>query len=368
MKIFIDTNIFYNNWLLKSAHFQLLSNFIKNGKHTLLASEIVIKEVENKFEMELSDTRQKINDLISKAKNFTETTISINSETLSNIDYKFKDIINEAFPSNEIVEINKIDNQKLIEKAIKRKLPFKENEKGFRDAAIWLSILNHIKSSNTDEDIIFITNNYTDFFNKKENPASFHEDLQDDIDEFGVKNRFLAFNSLKSFMSEFVNEALHSFIHDDTDSVFEKFGETIEKEFELFAISYMNNMMTSEILEILDDSSYSFSRPRIFRNHNFDFFEGTEDPKIYNCYFISANEIAIDYSFNLRRCTLALSLGSIDYVINKKEIDDKFYNVSKNGPKTECHAYFRAYYTGSAVINIENEKISQLQIDSIWIR
>ena len=47
MKVFLDTNVFYNDWFMNSANFKYLFHFLNNEGHELILSKLVVQEVEN---------------------------------------------------------------------------------------------------------------------------------------------------------------------------------------------------------------------------------------------------------------------------------------------------------------------------------
>ena len=53
MKVFLDTNAFYNNWFVDNANFKLLFHYLNNEEFDLLLSNLVAQEVNNIREREL---------------------------------------------------------------------------------------------------------------------------------------------------------------------------------------------------------------------------------------------------------------------------------------------------------------------------
>lgn len=270
MKIFIDTNIFFNNWMLRGAHFQLLSNYVLNTDCSLLVSDVVIKETENKFKGELEKTKKELNNLASKVGQFTESSFTIDMNQLPSESYDFGAIVNSYFPNFETVFCESVNNEKLVQKAIHAKRPFRDNEKGYRDAIIWHSLINYVSEHSVSDDIIFITNNSSDFFVKNDESFELHQDLLDDLAELNLRNEFKVYTSLKQFIGENVNEKLHGFVHEDSSDLEERYGELIEEEFESFAISYMNNLEISEIKDIFSGSGWGTDYLDLMKSSRFD--------------------------------------------------------------------------------------------------
>ncbi|EHH0795937.1 PIN domain-containing protein [Vibrio vulnificus] len=368
MKIFIDTNIFFNNWMLRGAHFQLLSNYVLNTDCTLLVSDVVIKETENKFRGELEKTKKELNNLASKVGQFTESNFTIDMSQLPSESYDFGAIVNSYFPNFETVSCESVNNEKLVQKAILAKRPFRENEKGYRDAVIWHSLINYVSEHSVSDDIILITNNSSDFFVKNGESFELHQDLLDDLAELNLSNEFKVYTSLKQFIGENVNEELHGFVHEDSSDLEERYGEVIEEEFESFAISFMNNLEISEIRDIFSGSGWRTDYLDLMKSSRFDVWEGMEDASIYRCFKIEDNKVAFEYSFNLRRCTLEFTLNTSEYVINKSGVNDVFINAEVNEDITNVFRYPRTYFTGSGVLNLSTGEVEQIDIDEVWLR
>ncbi|MBQ4848341.1 PIN domain-containing protein [Pseudoalteromonas sp. MMG005] len=368
MKIFIDTNIFYNNWMLRSAYFQLLSNYVANTECKLLISDVVIKETENKYRVELDKITKELASISTKVGSFTESHFTIDMNQLPTNEYDFSTIIHSYFPSLKTISCNKVDNEKLVKKAILGKRPFRENEKGYRDAVIWHSLIDYLSENRISEDIVFITSNTSDFFVKNGNGFDLHEDLVCDLKSLNLNNKFKIYTSLKSFIKENINEELHGFIHEDSSELEERFGEVIEDEFEDFATGYMNNHTINQLKSIFLESDWSVEYLDLMKSARFEVWEGMEDPSISRCFKIEDNKIAFEYSFNLRRCTLEFMLNTDDFFVNKAGINAVFMNAETNDENTNVYRFPRSYFTGSGVFNLTTGSVEQMEIDSIWFR
>lgn len=323
MKIFIDTNIFFNNWLLKGTHFQLLSKYVRDTNSELIISEVVIEETENKYKVELEKIKKEINDLLGKIRQLTESSFTIDIANVSTDTYNFSSLLRNYFPNFIEIPYENLDNKKLVHKAIHSKKPFKGTEKGYRDAVIWHSLIKYISDNSLTDEIILITNNHTDFLNIKEKNTELHEDLQADIIELGLNNNFKFYTSLKSFIEEniseeehtvkeeTVNEELYEFIREDILTLQEQFNEILETQFEDFAISYLNSLNINEIKKVFSDSGFKTDYLHLMKSSNFEVWEGMEDSSISKCYKLDIDRVAFEYSFNLRICILNFSMNDV---------------------------------------------------------
>lgn len=256
----------------------------------------------------------------------------------------------------------------MVEKAILGKRPFRENEKGYRDAVIWHSLIDYIANNKIADEIVLLTNNSSDFFVKDGDGFKLHQDLFEDLEILGINNKFTIHNSLKSFVIANVNEELHSFSHNDTDEIIEKYGEGIEEQFEEIAVGHMNNLSIAEIEDIYSLSGFDCKLLSLFKSSAFEFWEGTEDPDISNLYKIEERKLAFEYSFNLRRCTIEFALNTSDYMANQKDIDGQFYNAEIGKIHTRVFGYPRTYFVASGVLNLVDSDVEQVSIDEVYMR
>lgn len=354
--------------MLKGAQFQLLSNYIRNTDSSLLISDVVIKETENKYKVELEKINKEINNLQIKIGKFTDSFSTIDMLNLPNGKYDFYSVLQNYFPNFIEISCENINNKKLVQKAILAKRPFRDSEKSFRDAVIWHSLLHYIAENSPTDEIILITNNSSDFFEKKDNDFILHEDLQEDLKELELTNEFKIFTSLRSFIETNINEELHGFVHEDSSSIIEQFGEILEELFENFATGYMNNLKTAEIKQIFSDSNWKTDYLELMKSSSFDVWEGMEDSSISDCYKIDSDKIAFQYSFNLRRCTIEFTLNTNDYLLNKSGIDEQFFNIEMYDDITNVSRYPRTYFIGNGIINLKDNSIDQIDIDGVWVR
>ena len=86
----------------------------------------------------------------------------------------------------------------LIKRAVKKQPPIKHDDKGFRDATIWLSLKEYCKKA-YEKQIIFISNNFNDF-GIKGTPNSLNEDLLKECDNENITINY--YNSISDFIEK----------------------------------------------------------------------------------------------------------------------------------------------------------------------
>ncbi|MBM9616309.1 DUF4935 domain-containing protein [Desulfobulbus rhabdoformis] len=368
MHIFIDTNIFFNNWYLRSAHFQIFSNYIKNTDARILLPKVICEEVENKYRTELKNVREEVQKAVRSANNFCFESFKIDIDQFPNDEYKFFEIANNVLNNVDLIGYENVDQRKIFSNALNAKKPFREKEKGYRDTLIWLSLLDYINNNIIEDEIVIITNNSKDFFESKNNEFYLHQDLIEDIKNYDIKNNFTVRNSLKAFIESNVKESLHSFQHDDIQEVEERFGEIFEEFLETHSRNYMNDLSLKEFSEIFEEAGYSTEILKLVKEYYFEIFEGLEDPEVISCNRIEEGRLYIEYLYNLRICTIQLRFSLADYYENQGQLEKEFFNPEFLDDEVILFAFPRCYYSSNFIFDIDNEAVEEFSIDSVFMK
>lgn len=366
MLILIDTNIFYNNWKMSSAMFQVLSNFIENtAGNELILPFVVFEETQKKYNEEVEKLQNEISQLKGKVRKLSEDDFFIDDLEDKVKDFRFKDKLLKIFPNTHIIPSSYIDNDLLLNKAIFSKRPFRDNEKGYRDALIWNGLTQYLYKRNLVDKVVFITNNSHDFMSPDKNTKEFHTDLKEDIAKLGLQNEFLVYKSLNEFINNHVDQELHSTLHEYIEEIENKFIETIEDEFESFTPTHMSNLTLDDYASLYESSGFNGAIIRMCKAFNFVVIEGTEDPSMHSGYKLPGNKYAFEYSYNFRICSLEFSIDTAIYHQNQKNITREFMNVEVGQTITRFYSYPRIYFYGSGIIDLTNDHIEKINIEDL---
>lgn len=362
MKIFIDSNIFFNSYFLKGPQFQLLSNFIKNTTNNLIVSEVVVLEVENKYKNSLQQIKLDLQKVEAKIGQFLDENIKLDRpEALDNNEYDFKKIILDKFPRTEILKVDNIDNNKLLRKAIHGIRPFRESEKGYRDSLIWESFLNYIKDNPAKENIEFISNNSTDFFN--ETKDKFHSDLLADLLQIGCDKQVRVHNSLNDFIESCIDKDLHAFFHLDPAVLDEKYASEIEKQLEFFAGVYINSLSAIKFLKHYENIEIFHEQLKLINNFIFEIIEGFEDGDIKKYSKVSDEEIYLECDFNLRVCKVKFEISLEDFFNNKNVFDGFFEEIEFSSETVYMYSYPRVYLKTKSILGLRDGMLDNIDFE-----
>ncbi|CAB1213103.1 PIN domain-containing protein [Klebsiella michiganensis] len=369
MLILIDTNIFYNNWKMSSAMFQVLSNFLKNTvQNQLIIPFIVIKETQKKYNDEVEKIQKELLQLKGRVNKLSGNEFYIDDLSDETKKFSFQNELLKIFPNTLIISSSYIDNDRLSDKAIFSKRPFRDNEKGYRDALIWNGLTQYLYKNKIRDKIAFITNNSHDFMSSNKQKKEFHPDLKEDLTNLDLQNEFLLYSSLNEFIIEHVDQELHSFSHGNIYEIEDRYIKSIEDEFEDFTPSYMENLSLDECASIYESSGFNGSIIRMCKAFDFDVIEGTEDPSMYSGYKLPNGKFAFEYSYNFRICSFEFYIDTVIYLQNKDVIISEFVNIEVGKKITRFYSYPRIYFHGSGIINFASNDIEKINIDGLYVK
>lgn len=124
-----------------------------------------------------------------------EIEIDINEEVKKYIDFVYKKLnVND----DKIIKYKNEYLPEIVNRAINRLKPFKDEDKGFRDSIIWLTALDYCQKSH-EKQVIFISNNPKDF-GDIQNPSELHQNLKDECEKLGIKINY--FRTPKDFIEK----------------------------------------------------------------------------------------------------------------------------------------------------------------------
>lgn len=361
MHVFLDTNIFFNNWFLTDVRFKLLSHYLNNENYSLLLSDLVVEEVNNKREQEVLAA---VNELKKNLKqlNFLNSMKEEIPESVRELKpYNIRDILGLYIYDITDISYESIDQATVVNRALKSTKPFTSGEKGYRDTLIWLSFLKYIKDNNIEGDIAFITSNSTDFFRKK-GEVEFHPSLQEDIKNHDIKNRLIPFNSLHNFLEHSVDKIENSinkqeFLDDNESYLMDK------------TIEFVEQLSGVGLSEFLDPPSFHTKLPNI-KEIQAEIFEGIEDPEIYSVHELSNDKVYVDSLFEMRGLTFNILIDINDYRSNADFVDNLYglYNIELDSDKDIAILGFcgRVSIKAAVEYHLKDNNISDISIEEIY--
>jgi PIN domain len=358
--IFIDSNIFFDNWQLNSASFQRLANFLAKSDASLVIPEVVCLEVQNLYKREnatllqmLKKTHDKLQKQLSKAATYDE------SQYVE--EYNFRQLLTNTYRYVTILPFDKIAHSTMVERAISVKMPFKDSEKGYRDSLIWLSILGWLKDKTPNDHLFFITNNKTDFY--AGDLIELHKDLLSDLLDNGIETEIIPFLSLPDFLNE-IDSDEESLLSPNT--IREKYLKKTDLEIEEWLQDEINSITPPTFKGRIDPTG-AFRHLRNVSYFEFEIVEGIEDPEVMSYKRISDRNLYILFAFQLRTCELTATVPAEDYFARKFGFDS-YAEAAVDGDQSYLRIYFRPIVTISMIVDMETNELSGLELVAFEVK
>lgn len=257
MKVVIDSNILISDFWLESIPSQLLLENSKKEKIDLYIPKVVYDETCNKFRERINSHSNNITKEINSLEKLSKekTSVVISEKDREKFYKKYEKYLQSIIKQNKItiLEYPDVPHEVIAKKAMLKKKPFNENEKGYRDALIWENVKSLISEEEIElpatPELIFITKNHKDFLDNN----SLHSDLIEDLENQSLNTESIEIvESLAIFKDRFMNYYLNNS---------KAFKEKLEKndfwDFELKqeVLDFLSEELTNKYL----DNYHSFA-------------------------------------------------------------------------------------------------------------
>ncbi|WP_282079586.1 PIN domain-containing protein [Aquimarina algiphila] len=212
MDIILDTNIFRNDLFFNSKDFDILRDYLRKTDSRFVLPQIIIEELKGLYKRTLDENQRNYNKArknLNQGLNYElvdELNINCDEEVEKYIDFVYnklgrKEEKNIPYKNEYLPEI--------VKRAINKQKPFKDEDKGFRDSIIWLTILDYCQGCH-EKQITFISNNPKDFGDIKD-PTELHYNLKKECQDLGIKVNY--FRTIKDFIEKH-SKKIDLFDHD----------------------------------------------------------------------------------------------------------------------------------------------------------
>lgn len=308
MKVVLDSNILIADFWLESISSKMLLENSKNGKIALHIPKVVVDETCNKFR---SRIKSHSNNILKEVKSFeklskTNTSITITDDIENKIIEDYVLFLEKTIKDNNITIIDypNTPHEYLAKKAMLKKKPFNENEKGYRDNLIWENIKSLVSKEDVEipatPEIIFITQNHKDF---TENHI-LHADLIEDLESQSLNSESIEIvESLTQFKDKFLN---YYYTQSET---FKK--KLIENDFWDFSlIPKINEFISEKLEDNYIDNYYSFA-PMANDTPTVNYVNDEFEIKELEVKKINSNEYLVDLKIDVDI--------DIDYYVDKSD-------------------------------------------------
>jgi len=162
--IVLDANVFIADYWLRSVSSVLLKDFLKKTNATLVVPKVVFEEVVNHHEEDLKKVKSDIHRMLRGAgrlvRNVKGQEDSIEAISKQSRDEPYRNFLSSELKSLNamIVDYSDIPHSEVVGRDLRRRRPFQESGKGYRDTLLWETILRNCIKENAVT--VFITDHY----------------------------------------------------------------------------------------------------------------------------------------------------------------------------------------------------------------
>lgn len=344
MDIVLDSNIYRNDILLRSKDIEILLDYITKTESNLIIPQIIYEEIIGLYERTLTERivefKKSYNNLnlmlTEKVDKLSLDSIDVNAESS-----KYENFIRNKLKVKEnfIIKYQNDFLPEISRRAINRQKPCGEKGQGFRDALIWLTIIDYCRVKK--KQLVFISNNTEDFANSAKNDL--HENLKNECESEGVKIHY--YTSIKEFIDK--HSTRIDFIDKDWIS-----ANLDNKEIETEALNELNRnskrdihywfqRVTGNICEY-----YNVLNVNIYDKDNPTVYEMLDNRLIVNIVLSAEFEIEFDYYIE----------------------DSEYFNYHDEHPSIERSFVSRIHYINAQIyvsLTVKNNEVVDYELTDI---
>lgn len=206
--IVLDSTVLVGDYWLRSPSFQLLRVYLKNNKAILAVPKVVIEETCNKFDEQSKKAKTELQRAFSNLRRFLLEAPKYPDKEIEEATLDYKPYLEATLDEMkaQVMGYGEIPHSEIVQRDLRRRLPFQPSGKGYRDALIWETLLR--KCLNKDGITVFITENTKDFYGPEN---QLHKDLEKELLEKGFKKGSVqVLRSVDEFTRQYVVPDLKS--------------------------------------------------------------------------------------------------------------------------------------------------------------
>lgn len=313
--IIIDTNVIHLDFKLNKARIVTLCNTSTILGHEIFIPEVVIDEIVKQYDEKAEEYINSFNKALKKLSDLSTSPI-----TQTPIDAK-------GFISNYRNELNNRIKQLgigiipypntrikiMVARELGKKKPFKDSTKGYRDALIWDSVMEHTQKYSSNCGIIFLTANSKDFADKDK--KDLHTDLIADCISNGIPTTSIRLvTDIQNFIDNEI--ILRSTELKEKFNQLQQDGGLGDIDFIQLIQDYISKDMLDNLISSNDFDSYPGYAPGLYENP-----EITSIEKV-SCSFNTIREISSDTILIQSEVSVQVDLDCFIFRADLPLIDD----------------------------------------------
>jgi hypothetical protein len=168
MLIVLDTNIFVDDYMMRSSRFSMLLDYARKTETKIVLSKIVVDELAANYERLIRKHLSSLQDAAKALETFTfdvaapQIAVDINDQVGRYLRFVKTRL---GVQDRDVVGYKEGYLEEVLNRAIKRRKPCTDRGEEIRDAILWISILDTAESSG--DKVVFISRNTKQFASSK---------------------------------------------------------------------------------------------------------------------------------------------------------------------------------------------------------
>lgn len=295
MDIILDSNIYRNDFLLRSSDFDVILDYLLRTDSSIYIPQIVLDEIRELHKRALKErifNFNKANNNLKLILADDSLVLDIKPFDLNEESNRYINYIKNRFNITErqIIEAKDTYFKEVTRRAVQREKPCGDDGQGFRDTIIWLTLKDYCLKSR-EKQITFISNNDKDFANSDK--TELHDSLKKECDLLGIKINY--FKSIRDFIDK--HSVKIDFITEDW------IWENLDIEsFNEYILDFMNGKRTNSLTDLIrrkvehDCSGYSNAiHSNTYSIQSFSVYEMVDGSYVVNITFVCEIEVEYEY-------------------------------------------------------------------------
>ena len=314
--IIIDTNVIHLDFKLNKARIVTLCNTSTILGHEIFIPEVVIDEIVKQYDEKAEEYINSFNKALKKLSDLSTSPITQTPIDAKGFISNYRNELNNRIKQLGIgiIPYPNTGHKIMVERELGKKKPFKDSTKGYRDALIWDSIMEHTQKYSSNCGIIFLTANSKDFADKDK--KDLHTDLIADCISNGIP---LTSIRLVTDIQNFIdNEIISRFTTELKSKLnqLQKDGSLGNIDFIQLIHDYISKDMLDNLVSGYDFEGYPGYAPGIYDNPEITSFE---EPL---CRFKSIRKISDDTILIQSEVSVQVDLDCFIFRADLPLIDD----------------------------------------------
>lgn len=313
--IIIDTNVIHLDFKLNKARIVTLCNTSTILGHEIFIPEVVIDEIVKQYDEKAEEYINSFNKALKKLSDLSTSPITQTPIDAKGFISNYRNELNNRIKQLGIgiIPYPNTGHKIMVARELGKKKPFKDSTKGYRDALIWDSVMEHTQKYSSNCGIIFLTANSKDFADKDK--KGLHTDLIADCISNGIPPTSIRlFTDIQNFIDNEI--ILRSTELKEKFNQLQQDGGLGDIDFIQLIQDYISKDMLDNLISSNDFDSYPGYAPGLYENPEISSIEKV------SCSFNTIREISSDTILIQSEVSVQVDLDCFIFRADLPLIDD----------------------------------------------